>query len=100
MSKLPSQSKVYKSFDTIPDPTQAVHYPIEFLNSLEFPGVPSHFLELKVGAPIMLLRNLDPPRLCNGTRLAVKQLLPHIIEATIMAGTFKGNHLKILNLTY
>ena len=45
----------------MPDPTQAVHYPIEFLNSLELPGVPSHFLELKVGAPIMLLRYLDPP---------------------------------------
>ena len=42
----------------------------------------------------MLLRNLDPPRLCNGTRLAVKQLLPHIIEATIKVGKFEGNHLR------
>ena len=38
----------------------------------------------------MLLRNLDPPKPCNGTRLALKQLLPHVIEATIMSGTAKS----------
>ena len=43
----------------------------------------------------MLLRNLDPPRLCNGTRLAVKQLLPHVIEATIMTGVGKGEDVFI-----
>ncbi|XP_013783912.1 uncharacterized protein LOC106468060 [Limulus polyphemus] len=37
----------------------------------------------------MVLRNLDPPRLCNGTRLAVKMLMPHVIEATILSGCGK-----------
>ena len=34
----------------------------------------------------MLLRNLDPKSLVNGTRLVVKRLLGNVIEATIMTG--------------
>ncbi|XP_071582310.1 ATP-dependent DNA helicase PIF6-like [Temnothorax nylanderi] len=38
----------------------------------------------------MLLRNLKPPRLCNGTRLQVKRLMPYIIEATILTEPAAG----------
>ena len=34
----------------------------------------------------MLLSNLDPPKLCNGTCLTVKYILPHVLEATILTG--------------
>nr|GEX32870.1 DNA helicase [Tanacetum cinerariifolium] len=45
-------------------------YPKEYLNSLSFPGLPPHNLTLKVGSPIMLLRNMNiAGGLCNGTRL-------------------------------
>jgi ATP-dependent DNA helicase PIF1 len=46
-------------------------YPVEFLNILQFSGIANHKLELKVGVPILLLRNLNQLiGLCNGTRLA------------------------------
>ncbi|GBN26053.1 hypothetical protein AVEN_122812-1 [Araneus ventricosus] len=78
--------QVYESIDTTCDTNEAVNYPAEFLNTLEPSGVPSHTLELKVGAPIMLLRNLHPPSLYNGTRLCIEKQMPNIIEATIMTG--------------
>nr|GEV00151.1 DNA helicase [Tanacetum cinerariifolium] len=63
-------------------------YPTEYLNSLNFSGFPPHMLQLKVGAPIILLRNLNiAAGLCNGTRLIVTQLLDKVIEARIITRT-------------
>ncbi|GBO98884.1 hypothetical protein EVAR_21817_1 [Eumeta japonica] len=41
----------------------------------------------------MILRNLNPPRLCNGTRLSVKRLMPNLIEATIINGKYAGKEM-------
>ncbi len=50
-------------------------YLMEFLNTLQFNDIVNHKLELKVGVPILLLRNLNQTiGLCNGTRLIIKRL--------------------------
>uniref|UniRef100_A0A3Q7I137 ATP-dependent DNA helicase n=1 Tax=Solanum lycopersicum TaxID=4081 RepID=A0A3Q7I137_SOLLC len=57
-------------------------YPTEFLNSLRFPGIPNHEVQLKVGTPVMLLRNLNQSEgLCNGTRLIVTHLVKFSITS-------------------
>ncbi|GJR91911.1 DNA helicase [Tanacetum coccineum] len=51
-------------------------YPVEHLNTLNLPGFPPHELKLKVGAPVMLLRNVNlTGGLCNGTRMIVTTLM-------------------------
>lgn len=87
---LPGDAVTFKSIDTVVDQDEAVNYPVEFLNSIDLPGLPPHILKLKVGSPIILLRNVNAPRLCNGTRMIVKKLFNNIIEATILKGKFKG----------
>ena len=53
--------------DTVVSTENAVQYPQEFLNSLNPAGFPRHNQQLEVGVPIILLRNLNSPKLCNGT---------------------------------
>ncbi|XP_071740567.1 uncharacterized protein [Rutidosis leptorrhynchoides] len=43
-------------------------YPAEYLNTLNYPGLPPHDLHLKKGVPAILLRNINiAGGLCNGT---------------------------------
>lgn len=85
-----AEEKVYTSIDTVVNTDDATNYLVEFLNSLKPPGLPYHKLILRVDTPIMLLRNLKPPKLCNGTRLQVKALHRNIVEAIILTGCAKG----------
>lgn len=60
----------------------------DFLNSIKLSGLPHHELRLKIGAPVMLLRNIDPKGgLCNGTRLQITQMTKQILQAKVITGT-------------
>ncbi|AQK71525.1 hypothetical protein ZEAMMB73_Zm00001d016710 [Zea mays] len=87
--RLPDEM-MYHSFDTaVDDPNN--YYPSEFLNTLTPNGLPPHVLKLKVGCPIMLLRNIDPANgLCNGTRLVVRGFQKNSIDAEIVLGQHAG----------
>jgi len=78
LDKIPGNEIAYMSIDAVADDeggNGAMNYPEEFLNSYNSATLPKHKLLLKVGAPIILLRNLDPINgLCNGTRLIVTKL--------------------------
>ena len=95
LSLIPGEETTYLSFDTNLEQSDACNYTTEVLNKLNPPGIPPHELTLKVGSVIMLIRNLDPPRLTNGTRLIVKQLTPRVIMATILTGVAQGEDVMI-----
>ncbi|XP_026477738.1 uncharacterized protein LOC113383704 [Ctenocephalides felis] len=87
---IPGDDMSFKSIDTVVDDNESVNYPTEFLYSIDVPEMPPHDLRLKIGSPSILMRNLNPPKLCNGTRLVIKRITGNIIEATILTGKFKG----------
>ncbi|GBM33613.1 hypothetical protein AVEN_203659-1 [Araneus ventricosus] len=96
--KVPTAARTSYSIDKCLNDEEATSYPMELLNSLNPSCIPLHRLVLKVGCSFMLLRNLDPPKLCNGSRLIVKSIDAHIIEATILTLPFHGEHVLILRI--
>ncbi|KAM1022730.1 hypothetical protein ACFX2I_043624 [Malus domestica] len=90
LNSFPREQHIYYSFDRVDDDPQNL-YQQEFLNSIIPGGLPAHKLRLKLGAPIMLLRNIDPKTgLCNGTRLICRRFFPNCIDVEILTGHFKG----------
>lgn len=79
-------SHIYKSFGKVVSVEVAIHYFVEFLNNLDLSDMPPLSLKLKKSAVILLLRNLDQPRLCCGTHIVVTELQAHIIKANILIG--------------
>ncbi len=84
------------SNDYVKDDAQSALYPVEFLNSLQVSGMPPHKLELREGAPIMLMRNLSPRQgLCNGTRLRLLNFRSTVLQAEVISGPAAGNTVLI-----
>lgn len=105
MERIHGEGKAYLSSESICKASykhddQDLHYPTEFLNTLKFPGFPTHIVRLKKGVPIMLLRNLNQGAgLCNGTRLKICQLGKWFIEAEILSRSNLGDKVLIPRIT-
>ncbi|XP_037475643.1 uncharacterized protein LOC119353153 [Triticum dicoccoides] len=101
MSQIPGEEVTYLSSDTTCKAMSTVEdedmlYPTEFLNSLTFSGIPDHELRLKIGLPVMLMRNINQSAgLCNGTRLTITQLGKRFIEGQVITGTNIGDKVYI-----
>ncbi|CAN1777372.1 ATP-dependent DNA helicase PIF1 [Linum perenne] len=101
----PGEEECYYSSDSIQfeAANQAeieAEYPPEFLNSLRIGNFPDHELKLKVGVPVILLRNIDQSMgLCNGTRAIVRTLGTWSIEVEIITGTNIGDRVYLPRLT-
>ncbi|XP_076892294.1 uncharacterized protein LOC143543990 [Bidens hawaiensis] len=89
------EEHVYYSFDEVEDDKHHF-YPTEFLNALNVNGLPPHKLRLKIGCPIILLRNIDPSRgLCNGTTLICKGIHRNAIDAEIATRPHSGERMTV-----
>ncbi|GAU12842.1 hypothetical protein TSUD_73290 [Trifolium subterraneum] len=101
LSMVPGESTEYLSCDT-PCKSDEDHevqdqwFTSEFLNDIKCSGIPNHRLTLKVGVPVMLMRNIDQASgLCNDTRLQILDLGKNVIKASIITGKNAGENVHI-----
>lgn len=107
MDIVPGEEREYLSVDRIEDKVDGEmdearrdSIPLEYLNSLTPSGMPRHKIVLKVGAVVMLLRNMDKNRgLTNSTRLIVRHLSDHILHCDVITGKNKGERVFIPRTT-
>ena len=84
INRFKGKLKEYKSMNEVCDEKGVCTYTTEYLNSLEINGLPEHVLSLKIGAPVMVLRNYDPLNgVCNGTKGIISSLGKFVIEIII-----------------
>ncbi|XP_057720350.1 uncharacterized protein LOC130934840 [Arachis stenosperma] len=101
---LPGQERVYLSSDSVCAEEGNMEFELdafspEILNGINCSGLPPHNLVLKVGAPVMLLRNIDQTNgLCNGTRMQVRRMENHVIECKTLTGNKVGSIVLIPRL--
>ncbi|AES89632.2 PIF1-like helicase [Medicago truncatula] len=102
---VPGEEKVYLSYDSPihynlnGDHIDDVHTP-EFLNTITASGLSNRKLRLKVGVPVMLLRNIDTRyELCNGTRLVITRMRRYVIEGRVISGSNVGDQIFVSRLS-
>jgi len=104
LSLIDGEERTYLSSDTPcqsdeDNNIQSEWFTSKFLNDIKCSGIPNHKIKLKVGVPIMLLRNIDQANgLCNGTRLQVNHLSKNIISCTVIINKSQGQSLSKVGL--
>ncbi|KAF8092456.1 hypothetical protein N665_0414s0007 [Sinapis alba] len=103
LDKLEGEEKIYLSTYSIdPSDTSSVNNEAlgaDFLNTIKVSGLPNHSLRLKIGCPVMVLRNINPTEgLVNGTRLQITELMDFMIGARIITGEKVGKIVYIPRL--
>jgi len=93
LDRFPGPSRVFHSADFIPLSEQIgegdpmLNYPVEHLNDINTSTLPLAKLEVKLGCPVMILRNLDQSRgVCNGSRGILTRYSNRVLEVQLITG--------------
>ena len=92
LEQLPGEALTFHGDDTA-DINDGGHEEMtwEVMATMNCGTLPLSVLRLKIGAPVMLLRNLDPVHgLCNGTRMTILRASTRCLEVRLNGGTFDG----------
>jgi hypothetical protein len=84
----------------VDDGISGSNIPPEFLRTLNPSSLPPSDLQLKLGCPLILLRNLCPASgLCNGTRMVLVRMSRRVLEVKLIGGEHNGQLALIPRIT-
>ena len=104
LDSIPGDVQTFTSADSYsidsPTPHENNNIPLEFLHTLNASGLPVTHLSLKLGCPIILLRNINTNRgLCNGTRATVVNMSNRLLEVRLLTRDHAGENALIPRIT-
>lgn len=90
INKFPRDKYILLFFDEVEGDTHNL-YQHEYLHTISPGTLPPHILKIKIWAPLMLLRNIDPKfGLCNGTRLLCRGFFMNLLDVEMLTGHNAG----------
>ena len=99
----PGDAQKFISADSIEsrgDEQETILYPVEYLNAINASGLPLAELTLKIGCPLIILRNLNPGQgVCNGTRGVLTKMTRRVLEVRLLSGDNAGQCFFIPRIT-
>lgn len=98
LDRMSGETKIYYSADEIihepgADGSSNLSITTEFLRSISSSSLPPGELRIKIGCPLILLRNLSPSKgLCNGTRMIVVGMSERVLQVRLLGGDHDGEY--------
>lgn len=71
---------------------------MKYFNSLDSSEFPADIFRFKEGTSVILLKNVNPPKMCNVTRLQITVLKKLFIEIIIFTGCDRGESVFIFKI--
>jgi len=105
LQQMPGEEQTYYSADRViretgVDGSHEQPIPVEFLRAITGSGLPPGELTVKVGCPLILLRNLAPSQgLCNGSRMVITQMTDRVLKVVLIGGDHHGESAFIPRIT-
>jgi ATP-dependent DNA helicase PIF1 len=97
LTKFPGPVRLFPSIDFISNSERLgednplLNYPVEYLNEINCGTLPLAKLELKIGCPMMVLKNLDAANgVCNGSRGILTRYSNRVLEVKLLTGEHAG----------
>jgi hypothetical protein len=94
LDKMPGTEHRFEAVNNVEASEQAAAselYAAEYLQSINLASIPPSCLRLKIGVPLILIRNLSPKHgMCNGTRLRLLGISRNCLQVAILGGRWDG----------
>jgi len=94
IDRIPGQEYCFEAANQVDLPEDAANaapFAVEYLQSISLASIPPSCLKLKIGAPVILVRNLSLREgLCNGTRIIVLGIRRTCLQVAIMGRKMDG----------
>ena len=87
--RIPGEVGYSVASDDLSECRQPDEYPLEYIQSVHIPRSPPASLMLKINARYMIIRNCNPPAICNGILAELMSFTRYILKMKLLTGPGK-----------